>query len=153
MPDWLLAVVRPLWEVPRAGWRRLQSMAAERQDRASAGADVVSDVQEFLGRATPLAVSIEGEPGEIRSRLDDFNYEWEELRPRLRKYTNGHPSDQIRKLGPELIDEVEKLLLGLRYMSSKFTDLKEKAAVSESVFAQHARSVKLADDLLGQIHR
>jgi hypothetical protein len=153
MPESLLIALRLPWTLPRSAWRWAKKKAADRQVFVSAGATVVADVQEFLGRATPLAVSLEQHPGEINARLRDLEQEWRGLRQRLRRYTNGHHSDRIRRLGPELIEKVEKLMQGLRYMSSMFTDVTEKAAVSASVFALHERTLELADDLLREVHR
>jgi hypothetical protein len=153
MPHWLLTLVRWPWTLIQRVWRWIKVKAADRQAVVSSGASVVADVQEFLGRATPLAVSIEERPGEITARLNDLNQEWNSLRGRLRTYTNGHSSIKVRRLGPELIENVQKLMLGLRYMANKFTDPKEKAAAYQSVSDRHAKAVALTDDLLNQVHR
>jgi hypothetical protein len=114
MPDWLPAILRIPWALVRAPWRWIKTKALDRQEIVSAGADVVSDVQEFLVSASPINVSIEERPGEVAQRLEDIGQHWAALRPRIRAYTNGHPSQEVRDLGPELIEDIEKLMQGLR---------------------------------------
>jgi hypothetical protein len=154
MASWLLNLVQLLWAFPRQAWRWIKKKAADRQVLVSTGGDVVAKVQEFLSRARPINVSIEQRPGETAARLKDLDQEWNALRPQLRAYTNGHHSTRIRdRIGPELIEALENLLMGLHYMSSKFTEASDKAAVTRSVMAQHARASQLADELLEELHR
>lgn len=51
---------------------------------------------------------------------------WSQLRPKLANRTDRHPSDEILKLGTELADGVELLLLALKYTANPLTDPKEK---------------------------
>jgi hypothetical protein len=152
MPDWFLALLRIPWTLVQAPWRWIRKKALDRQAIVSSGGDVVAAVQEFLGYANPINVSIEERPGAVTERLRDLDQDWAALRARIRKFTNGHPSKDVRRLGPLLIEEIEKLMLGLRYMSNKFTDPKERAAAYESVSARHGKASDLADDLLKEVH-
>ena len=66
----------------------------------------------------------------------------------LIKAVDRHPSEEVQRLGNELAEDVEKLLQGLRYMGSRWTDVGAKAAVSESVNERHDHALALVDELL-----
>jgi hypothetical protein len=71
----------------------------------------VSEVREFIHHATPLSVSIDSRPGEIAARLHSFEQEWKAIRSQLIKSADRHPSDDVQRLGNELAEDVEKLLM------------------------------------------
>jgi K+/H+ antiporter YhaU regulatory subunit KhtT len=98
-----------------------------------------------------MAASVESEEGEIAARLNAWVQEWKELRPKLIKTVDRHPSDEVMRLGHELAEDVEKLLQGLVYMASSFTDVRVQADVSKSVIDRHDHAGELADQLLQKV--
>ena len=151
MFDWILTAVRWLGSLGSKAKRRVKKWAADRQRLVDETADVVTDVKEFIRSASPMAATIEDVPGAIAARLEALGTEWSRLRPKLVKRTDRHPSDEVQRLGNELAEDVELLLMALRYMGNPLTDPQEKAAASESAFERHEHAKTLSADLLERV--
>jgi hypothetical protein len=122
-----------------------------REPLVNEGAVVLTDIKEFIRKAHPMVASVEQQPGEIQIRLASLDAEWMALRPKLLAYTNKHPSDDVRRRGEELGEDVEKLLMADRYLANPIVDVAHKAASSESAFNRHSNATALADTLLTKI--
>jgi hypothetical protein len=151
--QWVLTAARPFAWLTSKGRRLVCRWARNKQQLVEETADVVSETREFVHHATPLSVSIErrSHPGEIEARLETFEQEWRALRPRLIKAADRHPSDDVQRLGNELAEDVEKLLMGLRFLASQLTDPSNKAAASKSVMERREHAAGLADNLLQKV--
>jgi hypothetical protein len=116
-----------------------------------AGATLLTDIKEFIRHAHPMAATVEERPGAVKARLDALEGEWKTLRPKLLAYTNGHPSEDVRRRGDDLAEDVEKLLMADRYLANPIVDVGHKAAASESAFSRHESAMGIADQLLTRI--
>ena len=134
------------------GWGRVKRRALDKQQLVDDTAGVASKVKELIRRASPMEASIERVPGETAAKMKSWQEDWRVLRPKLITAVDRHPSAQVRKLGNDLAEDVEKLFLALRYLASTFTGVAESAAANQSANERHAHALKLADDLLQRIH-
>ena len=136
------------------GWKgkqRARKWAGDRQARVDQTFGAVSPVKEFIRRANPIAVSIESWSGEIETRLGGFESDWKRLRPPLIEAVDKHPSEEVQRLGNDLAEDVEKLLMGLRFLASNLTDPDVKAAASQSVNQRRDHALELVDDLIKKV--
>jgi hypothetical protein len=122
-----------------------------REPLMTEGATLLTEIKEFISNAHPMVASVEEQPGEIQARLAALNREWKALRPKLLAYTNSHPSEDVRRRGDDLGQDIEKLLMADHYLANPIVDVKEKAASAESAFNRHASATGLADQLLTRI--
>jgi len=125
--------------------------ADDRQRLLDETAAPVTAAKEFIRRATPVAASVEWQPGDIAARLAGFDQDWKPIRSKLIESLDRHPSDEVQRLGNDLAEDVEKLLHGLRYLGNEWTDVAAKAAASASVIERHEHALGLVDELLKKI--
>jgi hypothetical protein len=74
--------------------------------------------------------------------------EWIAIRPRLLGYANQHPSDEVRKLGNDLAEAVEKLLL---VPLTGPVQSVESSALYESAVTLNEQARDLCDQLLTKV--
>jgi hypothetical protein len=151
MVEWVAAAGRWVWSLGSKGKRRIRKWTADKQRLVDETAEAVSDAKDFIRRASPMAASVESASGQIAARMNSVDAEWSRLRPRLVRSTDRHPSDEVQRRGDELAGLVDRLLIALRYMANPITDVKEKAAASESTFKLHDEAKALVDELLEKV--
>ena len=109
MPHWLLT---PLgWLKAPFGWgkRKLAQHFTDRRELVREGSAILTPVSEFIGKMHPANFVWSEEAVAQQYRM--VGAEWLVIRPRLLRYANQHPSDEVKRLGNELAGAVEKLLL------------------------------------------
>jgi hypothetical protein len=100
VPDWLIAVARPLLtaiEWPRRAFRR---RVLRGHELAREGSNVVTPVMEFTRKLGPASIRW-GDDDLVAHNVRENYARWEELRGRLKAYGNHHPSDRVWELTAE----------------------------------------------------
>jgi hypothetical protein len=93
----------------------MRSRIIGRQRLISEGARVVTPVIESAERVGPMAIAW-GTPDDITSQMRGLAVEWIPQRRALLTYANLHPSDDVRKLGHEAVEAVEKAFASANYL-------------------------------------
>jgi hypothetical protein len=149
MPPWLLTALGwARWPFSR-GLRWLNERGVAKRELVREGSAIITPVSEFIGKAHPAYfVWSEQVLASSSPPFHDIADEWRELRPRLLDYANQHPSDEVRRLGNELAEAIERLLLvPLRGPVQSV----EATALYESAVKLNERARDLCEQLLKEI--
>ena len=152
MPNWvwvLLALV-PFGALLTILYQQRHAKAEEKRQLRKDGSAAVTPVKELLARVGPESI-LWGANEEIENYLRETQAKWwEEVRPQLLVYANGHPSQAIREFTNKVVEAVQKDIGSTRFLFASRNTSDTMDEFNEAKQA-HADSQRVVEELLQKI--